>query len=118
MLEADLVRQDRLAGPGRASHDVDRAFEEAALEAVRRYKFAPGRKNGEAVDVRVKLPVLFTIDAPDEDFQLDSEAKDRSGIKYEMFEVDRPPRVLRVFPNIHLSQKKKKSKAKWWYGLW
>ncbi len=73
-------------------------FEEAALEAVRRYQFVPGKRNGEAVDVRVKLPINFILEEPDEDFQIDPEAKDRAGIKYETSEVDRPPRVLRVFP--------------------
>ena len=71
-------------------------FEEAALEAVRKYIFAPGTRNGEAVDARVRLPINFVMDEPDEEFQIDPEAKSLSGDKYEMLEVDRPPRALRV----------------------
>ena len=70
-------------------------FEEAALEAVRQYRFAPGTKNGEAVEVRVKLPIQFELG---EDFQLDPEAEDIVGTVHELSEVDQPPRVLRAFP--------------------
>ncbi len=73
-------------------------FEEAAIEAVRQYRFIPGRRNGEVVDVRVRVPINFTLGEPNEYYPLDPETKDRAEIRYEFSEVDRPPRVLRVFP--------------------
>jgi TonB family protein len=36
-------------------------FENAALEAVRQYRFTPGARNGEAVDVLVFLPITFEL---------------------------------------------------------
>jgi TonB family protein len=35
------------------------AFEDAALDAVRKYRFSPGRKAGAAVPVRINWPVAF-----------------------------------------------------------
>ena len=34
-------------------------FENAALEAFRQYRFTPAKKNGEAVDVMVRIPIQF-----------------------------------------------------------
>lgn len=34
-------------------------FEEPALDAIRRWKFTPGKRGGEAVKVRVRLPLQF-----------------------------------------------------------
>ena len=70
-------------------------FEDAALEAVRQYRFAPGTRNGEAVDVRVKLPIQFELG---EDYRLDPEAKNLVDTAYNMSEVDQPPRMLEAFP--------------------
>lgn len=36
-------------------------FEDAALRAVRRWRFAPGRRNGEAVPVRVRVNLRFEL---------------------------------------------------------
>ena len=36
-------------------------FDEAALEAVKQYKFNPGTIGGEAVDCIVKMPIVFEL---------------------------------------------------------
>ena len=43
----------------KASND---AFSEPALEALKKWKFKPANKDGEAVAIRVNIPVQFTID--------------------------------------------------------
>ncbi len=43
----------------KASND---AFSEPALEALKRWKFKPAKKDGEAVAIRVNIPVQFTVD--------------------------------------------------------
>ena len=37
-------------------------FGEAAIEAVKRWRFTPAKKGGESVPMRVKVPVRFTLD--------------------------------------------------------
>jgi protein TonB len=37
-------------------------FDKPALDAIRRWKFTPGRRNGEEVQVRVRAPLIFSID--------------------------------------------------------
>lgn len=36
-------------------------FEKPALDAIRRWKFTPGKKDGEAVRVRVAAPLIFNV---------------------------------------------------------
>ena len=36
-------------------------FEKPALDAIRKWKFTPGKKGGEAVQVRVRLPIQFNL---------------------------------------------------------
>jgi protein TonB len=43
----------------KASND---AFSEPALEALKKWKFKPAKKDGEAVSIRVNIPVQFNID--------------------------------------------------------
>jgi len=38
------------------------AFSEPALDALKKWKFKPAKKNGEAVAIRVSIPVQFTVD--------------------------------------------------------
>jgi protein TonB len=38
------------------------AFSEPAVEALKKWKFKPAKKNGEAVAIRVNIPVQFTVD--------------------------------------------------------
>ena len=39
------------------------AFEASALEAVNQWKFQPGRKDGQAVNTRLQVPLVFTMRA-------------------------------------------------------
>ncbi|MEO7413517.1 MAG: energy transducer TonB, partial [Opitutaceae bacterium] len=41
-------------------------FEEATLDAVRQWEFAPGMKEGRAVSARIEIPVRFWIPSPEE----------------------------------------------------
>ena len=43
----------------KASND---AFAEPAMEAVKKWKFKPAKKDGEAVAIRVNIPVQFNAD--------------------------------------------------------
>lgn len=52
-------------GEVRSPHVVrssDRLFEEAALRAVAKWRFEPGRQNGRVVAFRMAVPVVFRID--------------------------------------------------------
>lgn len=40
---------------------TDPGFEAAAIAALESWRFAPGRKNGRAVDTRLKVPIVFNI---------------------------------------------------------
>lgn len=42
---------------------TDRIFEEPTLRAVARWKFEPGRKNGQPVGFRLSVPVVFTVNS-------------------------------------------------------
>lgn len=41
-----------------------REFEAAALEAVGKWRFRPGRKNGRDVPTHMQVPILFTLNEP------------------------------------------------------
>lgn len=38
-----------------------REFEAAAVQAVSKWKFKPGRKGGKAVNTRMQVPIVFSI---------------------------------------------------------
>lgn len=40
---------------------TDRVFEEATLQAVRKWRFEPGKKDGQAVKFRLQVPVVFNL---------------------------------------------------------
>jgi protein TonB len=40
----------------------DRIFEEAALRAVARWKFEPGRRDGRIVRFKMSVPIVFRLD--------------------------------------------------------
>jgi TonB family protein len=37
-------------------------FGEAAIDAVKRWRFTPAKKGGKSVPMRVKIPIRFTLD--------------------------------------------------------
>ncbi len=41
---------------------TNEAFSEPALEALKKWKFKPAKKDGAAVAIRVNIPVQFTVD--------------------------------------------------------
>lgn len=43
----------------KASND---AFSEPAIEALKKWKFKPAKKDGEAIAIRVNIPVQFNVD--------------------------------------------------------
>jgi RNA polymerase sigma factor (sigma-70 family) len=52
------------AGEGKAVIDpaaAQRAFEEAAVAAVQKWKFNPGQKGGRAVGSRMQIPIVFSL---------------------------------------------------------
>ena len=38
-----------------------REFESAAVQAVSKWKFKPGRKGGRAVNTHMQVPIVFTL---------------------------------------------------------
>jgi protein TonB len=38
------------------------AFSEPAIEALKKWKFKPAKRDGEAVSIRVNIPVQFNVD--------------------------------------------------------
>jgi protein TonB len=44
-----------------AAHSSQREFEAAAVQAVTKWKFRPGRKNGHAVFTHMQVPIVFTL---------------------------------------------------------
>jgi protein TonB len=45
-----------------AVHSSQREFEAAAIQAVSKWKFKPGRKNGHSVFTHMQVPIVFTLD--------------------------------------------------------
>ena len=43
-------------------HSSQREFESAAVQAVSKWKFKPGRKNGHSVFTHMQVPIVFTLD--------------------------------------------------------
>ena len=46
-----------------AVHSSQREFEASAVQAVSKWKFRPGRKNGHAVFTHMQVPIVFTLDS-------------------------------------------------------
>ncbi|MCF7688978.1 MAG: TonB family protein [Cephaloticoccus sp.] len=44
-----------------AVRSTQREFEQAAVQAVSKWKFRPGRKGGRAVNTRMQVPIVFTL---------------------------------------------------------
>ena len=43
---------------------TDHVFDQATIDAVRQWKFSPGLKGGKPVNVRMSVPIVFSIDEP------------------------------------------------------
>ena len=44
-----------------AVRSTQRDFEQAAVQAVSKWKFRPGKKGGRAVNTRMQVPIVFTL---------------------------------------------------------
>ncbi len=44
-----------------SAHSSQREFEPSAIQAVSKWKFKPGRKNGHAVYTHMQVPIVFTL---------------------------------------------------------
>jgi len=47
------------------TQSVDKRLDDAAMSAVRQWRFAPGKRDGKAVVVRYECDVTFTLQKPD-----------------------------------------------------
>ena len=58
-----IVREDGSVGEVRIVRSLDRAFglDEEAVKAVRNWRFAPGRRQGQNVPVIVQIELTFTL---------------------------------------------------------
>jgi TonB family protein len=60
MMEA-VVLADGTVGEVRVTRSLDRELDEAAVQAMKQWRFAPGKKNGVAVPVLVEVEMSFSI---------------------------------------------------------
>lgn len=58
------VGRDGLVGSAEISESAGRAFDEAAMAAIRGWKFAPARRSGEPVASRIRVPFRFELPTP------------------------------------------------------
>ena len=61
-LIAFIVDKDGLTTEVQVEKASDKTFGEAAQQAVSKWKFKPGMKNGEPIRVAMKVPVVFTLE--------------------------------------------------------
>jgi len=57
-----VTEEGTVRDPEVVSADPEGYFEEAAIDAVRSWRFAPGRVKGEPVTVRVRVPLAFRLE--------------------------------------------------------
>lgn len=60
-LQFVVTKEGNTVGATVVESDPKGVFDEAAIQAVEQYRFKPGIKDGEAVDVRVNLPIRFNL---------------------------------------------------------
>jgi TonB family protein len=56
-----LIDAEGAVRDARAAQSTQEEFEAPALEAVRQWKFDPGRKGDQAVPTRLQVPIVFTL---------------------------------------------------------
>jgi TonB family protein len=56
-----IVRKDGTIGPVRVEQSLDKDLDEAAVEAVRNWRFDPAKVNGEPINVLTNIEVDFII---------------------------------------------------------
>lgn len=56
-----IISEDGIPGKARVVESPDPQFSDAALKAIVKWKFKPGKKDGKAVRTRVRLPLAFSL---------------------------------------------------------
>ncbi len=56
-----VVGQDGAVTGARVTKSTEPGFDDAALAAVKRWRFTPGQKDGAAVNAEIKVPIVFSI---------------------------------------------------------
>lgn len=56
-----VVNQNGRVVRAKVQNSSDMAFEDAALEAVKGWKFEPGKRDGRPVSVRMRVPITFPV---------------------------------------------------------
>lgn len=54
-----IVNQDGRVVSPQVQNSTDEIFEKAALNAVKQWKFEPGKRNGQSVRFRMRVPIVF-----------------------------------------------------------
>ncbi len=54
-----IVNQDGRVVSPQVQSSTDSIFEKAALNAIKKWKFEPGKRNGQAVRFRMRVPIVF-----------------------------------------------------------
>ena len=60
-----VVDSDGAVRDAKAEKSTRKEFEAAAIDALERWKFSPGMKGGNAVNTRLKIPIVFTLNNDD-----------------------------------------------------
>ena len=63
VLNVEVLKSGRVGEVHVAVSSGARALDQAALEAVKRWTFAPARQGGRPVDSLVEVPVKFTLNS-------------------------------------------------------
>lgn len=88
------------AGVVRSSNPL---FDEAAIEAVRKWRFQPGIKNGRPVNTRMQVPIMFSIQGEKEGGSGPFVTKRRGDLSKvpEAFRYDTPPVPVNYLPPVY-----------------
>ncbi len=77
-------------------------FEAAAIEAVRKWKFKPGIKNGQPVTTKMQIPITFNLDGSGRDaYSIDKPSKRTQARMPENLRYDTPPKITDVIEPIY-----------------
>jgi len=76
-----------------AASSSRREFESAAVEAVSKWKYRPGKKNGQVVNTHMQVPIVFTLNN-DDDFNAPSANINLGNNNTAIKSVDVAPKVI------------------------
>jgi protein TonB len=58
---AAVVLKDGTVGDVRVTRSLDEELDQQAIEATKEWRFRPGTKDGDAVDVEIQIELTFTL---------------------------------------------------------